>query len=260
MTGEAFPKDARQAADVRVFWRPGCSSCARVKEFLTRRGIPFASVDVSLDPAAMELLASRGIRSVPVVMRGEAFSFAQSLDDVARFLELGDNDAQRLPPDFLMERWFEVLAVARALVARTPPDHWDHEPVPDRPLLAIATHVFRVPISFLACVEGGVLDWVPVSMEPPAPGTDAAALRRLSEEAEAGLRRWWTALADKGCAWPVEKYDGIHSAHVFLERQVWHTAHHTRQLGNALEGLGVDVVGVVPDGLYRGLPMPERIW
>lgn len=51
MIAEA-PAPARPAARIQVFWQPGCTSCLRVKEFLTRQGIDFESVDVQRNPQA----------------------------------------------------------------------------------------------------------------------------------------------------------------------------------------------------------------
>lgn len=249
-----------EAAAVQVFWRPGCSSCARVKEFLASRGVPFESVDVAADPAALQRLAELGIRSVPVVMRGDDFTFAQSLDDVSKFLRLSAGQADRLPPEALVMRWREVLDAARILIRRVPADRWLWEPVPEQSLVHMAHHIFRIPISFLACVEDGVEDWVPVAMAPPPPDAGAAELEAVAADADAAIVRWWGAVHDPSCAWEVRKYDGVHTAHVFLERQVWHSAHHTRQLAAALTQIGVDVAGVIRPGLYDDLPMPAKVW
>ncbi len=32
--------------ELRVYWRPGCSSCVKVKEFLTNLGVDYESVNV----------------------------------------------------------------------------------------------------------------------------------------------------------------------------------------------------------------------
>ena len=44
------------AEKVRVFWQPGCTSCLRTKEFLTRQGVDYESVNVHGNEAAMEEL------------------------------------------------------------------------------------------------------------------------------------------------------------------------------------------------------------
>ena len=34
---------------IKAYWQPGCTSCLRMKEFLTRHGVPFVSVNVLED-------------------------------------------------------------------------------------------------------------------------------------------------------------------------------------------------------------------
>ena len=50
---------------LRVYWRPGCSSCVKVKEYLTQQGVAFESIDVSARPEAMQDLARWGVKTVP---------------------------------------------------------------------------------------------------------------------------------------------------------------------------------------------------
>ena len=40
----------------RVFYRPGCSSCAKTKELLSSWGVTFEAVNVAGNPAALEEL------------------------------------------------------------------------------------------------------------------------------------------------------------------------------------------------------------
>ena len=58
---------------VRVFWQPGCTSCLRTKEFLTRHGVDYESINVHGNAQGMEELRKLGVRSVPVVARGDRF-------------------------------------------------------------------------------------------------------------------------------------------------------------------------------------------
>jgi glutaredoxin len=72
--------------NLKVYWRPGCSSCVRVKEFLAQLGVPYESIDVAARPEAMEELLALGVKTVPVVARGRDYVFAQALEDVSRFI------------------------------------------------------------------------------------------------------------------------------------------------------------------------------
>ena len=72
--------------NLKVYWRPGCSSCVKVKEHLHQLGVPFESIDVAARPDAMAELAALGVKTVPVVARGREFVFAQALEDVSRLV------------------------------------------------------------------------------------------------------------------------------------------------------------------------------
>ena len=64
---------------VKAYWQPGCTSCLRMKEFLTKHGVPFVSVNVLEDKDAFEELAALGVRSVPIIRRGEDWANGQVL-------------------------------------------------------------------------------------------------------------------------------------------------------------------------------------
>ena len=61
---------ARQVGDVVVLGSPHCQGTLRVKEFLTRNGHPYNSIDLDRDPAAQELLDRFQITAadIPVVI------------------------------------------------------------------------------------------------------------------------------------------------------------------------------------------------
>ncbi|MCL6613216.1 MAG: NrdH-redoxin [Firmicutes bacterium] len=57
--------------EVTVYTTPSCPWCNRLKDFLRARGVAFAEVDVSRDPAAARRLVElTGERSVPVTIAG----------------------------------------------------------------------------------------------------------------------------------------------------------------------------------------------
>src|SRR5258706_14417735 len=90
------------AERVRVFWQPGCTSCLRTKEFLTRNGVDYESINVHGNAAGMEELRKLGARSVPIVARGVKFVFAQTLTDVINLLDLKVRQQELLSPDQLL--------------------------------------------------------------------------------------------------------------------------------------------------------------
>src|SRR5437588_3930134 len=102
------PMDSQE---LRVYWRPGCSSCVKVKEFLSELGVDYQSINVSATPEAMDELREMGVRSVPVVARGREYVFAQALEDVSSFLGK-DMQVKRMPHETLVQKWLKVIAAA----------------------------------------------------------------------------------------------------------------------------------------------------
>ena len=133
--------------ELRVYWRPGCSSCVKVKEFLTNLGVDYESINVSARPEAMAELRALGVRTVPVVARGSEYVFAQELADVSAFVGR-KVDFQRLPPEALHRKWQTVLAAAQRHVIQIPKERLQERATPgrDRSIRDLAYHVYQVPM------------------------------------------------------------------------------------------------------------------
>ena len=60
---------APTAAEVVVYWRPGCPFCTSLTRELLQSGVPFRKVDIWADPdsAAFVRAACRGNETVPTV-------------------------------------------------------------------------------------------------------------------------------------------------------------------------------------------------
>ena len=56
---------------VTVYSLPNCVQCDSTKRILKRENVPFNEVDLSQDPAAMELVRSLGYSAAPVVVAGD---------------------------------------------------------------------------------------------------------------------------------------------------------------------------------------------
>jgi glutaredoxin len=250
------------AEPLKVYWQPGCSSCVKVKEFLTEHGVEFESVNILDSETAMDELAKLGARSIPVVSRGDKFTFAQSLEDVAKFVNV-EKTGDRLPPDELVSRWKYFLTTARGLIEQIPADKLSQNAVADRDrsMLELSYHIFQVPEAFLETVENHLEDWTLIANVPPP--EDVKTTEDVLEYADAitaRLERWWANLDDKACQWPVKMFYGEHPVHDFLERSTWHSAQHTRQIDAVLTSLGVNSHSQIKDGAYDGLPMPKGLW
>lgn len=72
--------------------------------------------------------------------------------------------------------------------------------------------------------------------------------------------RYGVERIDAGCKQQLTMFYGVHSMHSFLERSVWHSAQHTRQLLSWCDEKGIPVEHQLTEDVLRGLPMPEGLW
>jgi glutaredoxin/uncharacterized damage-inducible protein DinB len=249
-------------AQLKVYWRPGCSSCVKVKEFLSGLGVDYESINVSARPEAMDELRALGVRTVPVVARGRDYVFAQELADVSRFI--GKEVAfERLPASVLVEKWLNVLAAAQRHVVQLPAEHLAERATSgrDRSIRDLAYHVYQVPDAFLRAVQDGVQDLPTVyNAPPPIEVTSAHHIADYGAGVSARLRSWWAEVRDKSCAEQVKTYYGPQPLHHLLERCTWHSAQHARQIIAVLERLGIQPNRPLTAQDYAGLPMPAGLW
>lgn len=247
---------------VRVFWQPGCTSCLRTKEFLTRNGVDYESINVHGNDAAMEELRKLGARSVPIVARGDKFVFAQTLGDVIKFLGLNVRQQERLSPAQLMEKMALVLTSAARFIRQIPAAELD-KPFRNRnrPIRVLAHHVFRIVEGFLESMQDGkLLTYERIMADAPPSLRSGDDIARYGEAVLARAQEWWRSYPDPSCQRPMETYFGQHPVHVVLERSVWHPAQHARQLMLILESLGIRPDRPLTAADLAGLPLPEKAW
>lgn len=247
---------------VRVFWQPGCTSCLRTKEFLTRHGVDYESINVHGNEAGMDELRKLGARSVPIVARGGRFVFAQSIADVVTFLELKVRAQEPLGPEALMQKMGLVLRGAARYVRQIPPDALE-KPFRNRnrPVRVLAHHVFRIVEGFLESMEDGKELTYERIMQEMAPSMRSGAdIARYGEGVLERALAWWRGCEDRSCARVVDTYFGRQPLHIVLERTVWHPAQHTRQLMLILDTLGIEPDGRLTPADLAGLPLPEKAW
>jgi glutaredoxin len=247
---------------LRVYWRQGCSSCVKVKEYLNGLGVDYESIDVGLRPDAMQELAEMGVRSVPVVARGREYVFAQALEDVSRFVGR-EFRADRLPPEALMDKWLHVLAAAQRYVMQFPRARLSERATPgrDRSIRDLACHVYQIPEAFLDAVENGNPELAQHYNAPPPAGVQTPEqIRAFGQAIAQRLAAWWARLPDKSCRQTVTTYYGERPLHELLERSTWHSAQHVRQLIAVLERFGIAADGALTAKDYAGLPLPAGLW
>ena len=239
-----------------VYWQPGCSSCLRAKEFLTAHGVDFVSVNVREDAVGAEALATRGIMTVPIVTRGEAYVHGQDLDELARFIGV-DPKREKLPADELTRRIEAILNAAARYVRQIPAEVLTR-PMPgrDRTALDLAYHVAMVVRAFLDAMEGGSVTYEHFERRTPS-GAKAQTVAFVLQQTAAEFTNWY-ATADKPAT--VRTYYGAQPLHNMLERTCWHVAQHTRQVMTLVSNAGIAPDGPLTSADLAGLPLPQEIY
>ncbi len=248
--------------NLRVYWRQGCSSCVKVKEYLTGIGVDFESIDVGVKPKAMQELAEMGVRTVPVVARGKDYVFAQALEDVSKFIGR-EYRITRLAPELLISKYRTVLAAAQRHVVQLPQERLGERATPgrDRSIKDLAYHVYQVGEAMLEATEKGNPNIADFYNSPPPAGVKTTQQIAAYGISVAGrFDRWWKNLADKSCRQTVKTYYGERPLHELLERTVWHSSQHARQIIAVLEGFGIKPNGPLTAEDYAGLPLPAGLW
>ncbi len=246
--------------DISVYWSPGCSMCLNTKEFLEKRGVPYESVNCVTQPAGREELAAVGLRGLPVVRKGKKFCYVQSLDVVAEFLGLPRGDRRLLTPAELIERWDTILQRARAIVTSFSVEDLARRATRDKPrtVLVLSSHVYQIPEVFIRVIEEDLVEYEDLQNKPRADIRTRDDLLAFIERVMAGFEDWRTRRGAAAIPETVMTYYGEQPSYRVLERAVWHSAQHVRQIDTVSAGLGGEFQ--VPAALYADLPMPERLW
>ena len=261
MTANESSKPALEP--LKVYWQPGCTGCLRMKEFLTKHGVEFISVNVLEDREGLEELVKVAGRHVPIARRGNGWVDGQVIADLARIAGIPWGGASMLPPAELAKRLQAVLSAVERLTRQIPEHQLDLE-LSDRPrsFRQLVAHIAQIPEALLDLVEHGKrLEFAAYNQDVPTDVKSKADLIGFVESVRLRLEAWsrhkahqmnYSAIADV--------YYGAQSLHEFLERTTWHTAQHTRQLALVVEGLGMKPDRPLGDAELAGLPLPTHAW
>ncbi len=199
---------------------------------------------------------------MPGVARDGRFVYAQVIAEVIAFLGLGESGGPVLAPAALAARADVVLGTAARLV-RQLPDAALGKVLPNRPRSwrVLAHHVFQIPVAFLEMEEKGTrLEYEVMVAPPPDDMVTSAQIAAFGEAVRERFARWWARAAGADFTQRVDTYFGGTSRHEMLERTVWHSAQHVRQLAALLESVGIAPDRPLGAAEIRDLPLTDRIW
>ncbi len=207
----------------------------------------------------MAELQRLGVRSVPVLSRGDKFTFGQSTKQIVDFLGLNEKSGPELSTDELAARVDKFMSAALELIPLMPYDRLDtHVPGRPRSYRTLAFHLFRVVDAFLGANQGVTLVQA-AFREEPAPDADTAALVAYGTEVRQRFRDWW-AKGDTASGKTLQTYYGPQSLHELMERTTWHSGQHVRQYMMLLEREGVSHHRPLVEADFAKLPMPQNVW
>ena len=202
----------------------------------TVRGIEFKSINV-LEKNGMKELNELGVRTVPVVSKGKKFIIAQIIRDVIEFLDLKDDPTPELTPKELAALYNNILEIAVDLTRQVPNARLDDE-LPNRPRSwrVLMHHVFQIPTAFLDDIA------------------------QFGEDVYHRFKEWWVKENTTRFSGRVQTYFGQTTRHEMLERTVWHSAQHVRQVSSLVEEVGITVDRPLTEKDIKGLPLTDKIW
>ncbi len=209
-----------------------------------------------------EELARIGARSIPVVSRGDNFVFAQVIKDVVDFLDLEDDTAPELSPDELANRYLGNIETAIRLVRSMPDEHLERE-LPNRPRSwrVLMHHVFQIPSAFLDMEETGEsLTHENLVALPPEDLQTSAQIADFGESVRSRFGAWWAGAKGEDFSGQVPTYFGGTTRHEMLERTVWHSTQHVRQIASLLEQAGITPDHPLTKADIQGLPLTDVVW
>ncbi len=208
------------------------------------------------------MLQSLGAKSIPVVSKGDAFVFAQSIGDVAEFLELDVDTKPQLSPQELVEKYDMILGAAARHIRQIPDDQLGGKLLDrDRTYRELTYHVFRIAEALMDTADGGELTVSYYHDNPPAEMQTIEQIASFGDDVRARLNSWWDGYSHKDGTAIVDTYFGKKPLHEVLERSTWHSGQHVRQIVMAM----TEFMGVIPDNPltdkdFTGLPLPEKVW
>lgn len=202
-----------------------------------------------------------GLRTVPVVAKGDSYVFGQSIRDVAQFLDISMDGDGPLPAPVLHERLQRVMDVVCTLMPQFPEDRIGETlPGRNRSYLALGHHVFAVVEAFLITARGGRLEAAMYDVLPPKGVETGADVATYGRGTARELADWWVGTDAEAPTRILDTYYGDQTLHEVLERTAWHTAQHTRQLTWALERMDIDPADRLSQADLHRLPVPEQVW
>jgi hypothetical protein len=207
----------------------------------------------------MAELQKLGLRTVPVLSRGDKYIFGQNTQQIIDFIGLNEDGGPQLSVQQLHERVVKFMGAALELIPLMPHEKLGiHVPGRPRSYRTLAFHLFRVIDAFIGTNEGTTLV-KEMFAEEPAADAKTDFLVEYGTKVRQRYLDWW-AKNDHAASKTLETYYGPQTLHELLERTTWHSGQHVRQYMMLLEKEGVSHHRPLVDADFAKLPMPQNVW
>lgn len=236
-------------------------------------------------------MIQHGIRSVPVVARGNRYVPAGELEQIDALFGWAPETTTLLPIEGLVERAAGTLEAAIRFARQLPTDHYDEVIpgqegfagpwvlpdgstlrrvdgttfIPHHTYRGLVEHLVGHGVKFAYLVRHPDTDLfaelatlVPLG-EPSADATMSSTLAQLRASID-DIRAWWRGTSGGDLTRIVKTHRGPQTLHRLLHAQTYSCVQHTRQLQDVLGILSIDPDRPLTDAHNAGLAMPERIW
>jgi len=160
-----------------------------------------------------------GARSLPVLSRGDEFTFAQNIASVVEFLKLDEKTGPVLSPAQLYQRSLRFIDAALAIVPLMPDDRLATL-TPNRPrsYARLAHHMFRIQEAFVEVAGGALFSHaLPGEVRRPEEMVSTGALCAYGRGVREQVQQWWRRTPDQSCRQIVETYYGPQRLHEVQE-------------------------------------------
>jgi hypothetical protein len=243
---------------IEAYWMPGCSSCLRMKEFIQKSGRDWVAINVDERTDVRAELEARGMIP-PVARLGDRWVNGVDLAAVAELIDVPYEPPVIMPAQDLVDRYNLNLDVARGIISVMTDEMFVFSlPNRERQMFDLANQVASVMRAFLQAYYDDHHTTQSYG-KPPEVQTKQDLLDRLDETRRL-FNAWWE---EDGFDDPLDRvtqtYWGYPTLLEVLEREVWHTTQHIRQLDYVLKEF--DVVPPIPltEANLAGLPLPVGI-
>ena len=219
-------------------------------------------MNVLEDEGGLDALRALGARSVPVVARDGKFVFAQLIKDVVAFLDLNEDVSPTLSPAALVARGDAIWQAASQYCAQMPEAALAKE-LPNRPrsYRVLMHHIFQIPLAFLEARQSTQgLTYEALVAPPPDDVLTSADIAAFGDSVRARFAAWAAAEGDTLGQGEMKTYYGAQPVHEVIERTVWHSTQHVRQIMSLLEREGQTVDRPLTADLLADLPLPGPGW